>query len=221
MKLLGAFPIGCSSKYPSFFIPPPTGISSTATDGIGGSATYVLTGAFVAFFAAFLTAGLGACPYSGYSDISIFLPPPIGCSSKVFLFPPIGCSSNAFFLPPPMGCSSKLLAFFPPIGCSSKLFLFPPTGTSSTFLTDTFLPSYFGCSPCYYLLSYFFIRSANFAGGFLVVFFGCYPSYGNYEKSNFLPPIGMSSGLTYGFFLFSYGWGAFDAYVCYVFKFYA
>lgn len=85
--------MGCSSK-PYFFIPPPTGISSNTTWFVGLSSngcTSVLTGAFVAFLAAFFGAGLGA-PYYGYSDISIFFPPPIGFSSKLFLLPPpIGC----------------------------------------------------------------------------------------------------------------------------------
>jgi hypothetical protein len=119
----------------------------------------------VAFLAAFLTGGLGACPYYGYSDIYTFLPPPIGCSSNAFLFPPpIGCSSKLFFLPPP-------------IGCSSKLFLLPPIGISSTFLVEAgyFALSYlFYYAGCYYLF-YVFCALVNLAGGFFKGFFGCSP----------------------------------------------
>ena len=93
MKLFTPFPIGTSSKSPYFL--PPTGASSRFIGGLDTSEStgaYTFAGAFVAFFAAFLGGGLGAWPYYGNSDISNFLPPPIGCSSKALLLPPpIGC----------------------------------------------------------------------------------------------------------------------------------
>jgi hypothetical protein len=52
----------------------------------------------------------------------------------------------------------------------------------------------------YYLFSCFFILSANLAGGFFT-FLGCSPYSGNYEKSNFFPPMGKSSGFTASVFL--------------------